>query len=318
MSGRQEREVRRVVGGRHRPEDVVPSDADLSAAHEPWGSRSRGLRMGSVAIELQGLDRRLDELVGSEYDGFLEEPARAGARRVEVVRSPRARWLHLPRGEGRGEEARIDARATADGLELWSYCFASRFDRAGTSARLLLADGPDLDLSQALQNFLRFFVSAAALRSGGFLLHSSGVVRDGSAFLFFGPSGAGKSTAMANSPGTRRLGDDLVLVEPTGSAFRACGVPFRGSFVGAERNASGCAPVRVACRLFHAHGVRLEHVPRAVQAAELLGELPFLLDDGELRQRAAANVRAFVHAVPVRRLHLRPDPSFWSVLGDLD
>lgn len=316
------REVPRVVGGRPHPEDRAPAAGELAEAAWEWGSHALMLRIGSLSIELAGLDDSLARLVRSHYGGFLsgggDEPtvsARTRPAGVRVLRAPCERYLYLPRAEGRSEEARLDARFGEQGVELWSYFFAGAFDRDARQGTLLLCDCAELDRSQAIENYLRFFVSTLALSQGGFLLHASGVVKEGRSVLFFGPSGAGKSTTAANSPGTERLGDDLVLVEPwRGGAFRACGVPFRGSFVGDERNSSACAPLALACRLVQAEENRLEDTSKPVQAAELVGQLPFLLDDEALRDRAMERVRAFLDAVPVKRLHLRNDASFWSVL----
>jgi hypothetical protein len=310
------REVPRVVGGRPHADDVRPAPGEIAGACSAWGSRRALLRIGSLALELAGLDEALEALVRRNYAGFLAEPG-APASVVQLLRTPRERFLYLPRAEGRSEEARLDARSGDDGLELWSYFFAGSFDREAERGRLLLCEAEQPDREQAIENYLRFFVSTAALRRGGFLLHSSGVVRNGRAVLFFGPSGAGKSTAAANSPGCERLGDDLVLVEPDGAAYRACGVPFRGSFVGDERNSSTCASLAMACRLVQAARPRVEATSRPVQAAELVAQLPFLLDDAALRERAVRCVGDFVAAVPVRRLHLRADAGFWEVLDPI-
>ena len=315
-------EVPRVVGGRPHPEDRAPQPGEIASSEFEWGPHALFLRIGSLSVELAGLDDELAAMVRRNYDGFLagagDEPtvsARTQPAGVRFVRSMQERYLYLPRAEGKSEEARLDARFDASGVELWSYFFAGGFDREARQGRLVLCDCPPADREQAVENFLRFFVSTLALRHGGFLLHASGVVKDGRSVLFFGPSGAGKSTTAANSPGTERLGDDLVLVEPwRGSAFRACGVPFRGSFAGDERNSSACAPLAMACRLVQADEILLEDTSKPVQAAELVSQLPFLLDDAPLRALAMERVRAFIDAVRVKRLHLRNDASFWTLL----
>jgi hypothetical protein len=314
-------EAARPLAGTPDPRDHVPGSAELADDVRPRGEGSTTLRVGSLAIELSGLDTPLLELVERNYHGFVvgsgQEPTfnvRYRPVGVSVRRSPRGSYLHLPRGEGRREEARVASRSTEEGLELWSYFFAGSLDLDATAGRLLLCDANESDLSQAVENYLRFFVATAALRMGGFLLHSAGVVRHDRAFLFFGPSGAGKSTTAGNvPPDTELLGDDLVLVEHWRETFRACGVPFRGTFQGPVRGGVH-APVAMACRLFQASEARLDEAPRTVQVAELLGELPFLLDDRRLQDRATDTVLRFVEAVPVRRLYLRPDASYWSIL----
>jgi hypothetical protein len=313
--------ARLLAGCQPHARDHVPTSAELREVRPARGSLSHTLRIGGLAIEPFGLDDRLSRLIHDSYQGFTVGdtgvPTFAMRSRpigIDVVEAPVPHYLYLPRGEGKAEEARIGFRGTPEGLELWSYFFAGWFDRDATRGRLLLCEAADGDLRQAVENYLRFFVSTLALRTGGFLLHSSGVIRDGQAWLFFGPSGAGKTTAATHSwPTAELLGDDLVLVEPWRTGFRACGVPFRGTFEG-PANSSSAAPIAMACRIFQAPEVRLEEVSRVVQAAEVLGELPFLLSDPELQARASERAHEFVRAVPVRRLYLRPDSSFWDVL----
>ncbi len=311
--------VERVLNARVDPRDVAPTGEQLAAAGTPWGSLGRVIRAGSLATELAGLDASLASLVDDQYAGFVEGDASGapGPRRravMSVVRSPQGRWLHLSKGEGFVEEARVAARCESGWMDLWSYGFAARLHPGATEARLLLCDGSDLERAQAVENALRFFIAAQALAAGGFLLHSAGVARGGRAFLFFGPSGAGKSTTASHAPADADLlGDDLVLVEPADGAWRACGVPFRGSFA-RGRNASTCAPVAMACRLFQADTNRLEDAPAVLRVSELLAQVPFLLDEGTQREQAARAVERFVRETPVRRLHLRRDGSYWPLL----
>lgn len=310
----------RILNARTDPRDRAPAPGELEAAASSWGPHARTVRAGALAIELRGLDDRLAALVDSQYAGFVESQGAVfqGPRRgslVEVLRSPVPRWLHLPRGEGRAEEARVGARSDETSVELWSYGFASRFDRDGREARLYLCEGDDRETAQAVENHLRFFVAAAALSAGSFLLHSSGVARGGKAWLFFGPSGAGKSTTASNAPeGTELLGDDLVLVERGDEeAWCGCGVPFRGSHSRGPNSATR-AKVAMACRVIQAQENALEEVSRSLQVTELLAQVPFLMDDAASRDRAGHAIEGFVKDVPVRRLKLRNDPSYWELL----
>jgi hypothetical protein len=317
-------EAPRVLNVREDARDRVPGSSELCAPLPTWGTLSRRLDVGSLRFRLSGLDGRLAAIMDEGYRGFVSDdsllpdvdsvPWDDDASCIEVLRSPEARYLYLPREEGRSEEARVGARSVPDGLELWSYFFAARFDREGRRARLLLCDAADLDLSQGIENTLRFFVSAAALASGGFLLHAAGVVRSGRAWAFFGPSGAGKSTTASNAPpDAQLLGDDLLLVEHQGGRWRACGVPFRGTFARGDNAAVG-APLAMALRLVQASENSISQVPRSIQAAEILGEIPFLMDDAALRERSSVLVEKFVREVTVRRLHLARGSGYWSLL----
>jgi hypothetical protein len=310
--------ARRVLNDREDPRDRIPSSAELGAALPPLGALARTIVVGRLRVHMAGLDEPTATLLDDGYRGFAVADAGSATTRVDVLRSPEGRWLHLPRDGGAAEEARVNSRSTAEWLELWSYGFAGRFDREARMGRLLLCDGAPNEVAQAVENYLRFCIAAAALAAGGFLLHSAGVARGGRAWLFFGPSGAGKSTTASHAPADAQLlGDDLVLVEPPeGDAppsWRACGVPFRGSFARGD-NAAACAPIVMACRLVQDGANRLADTSRVVRIGEVLAQVPFLMDDALLRERAAERVEAFVRDVPVRRLHLRRDPSYWSLI----
>jgi hypothetical protein len=83
---------------------------------------------------------------------------------------------------------------------------------------------------QCLDAFLRSLISFLLLRSGGFMLHSAGIVKNGKACLFLGKSGAGKSTLskLAASSGAEVISDEINLLRAEGGGFRVYGSPFWG------------------------------------------------------------------------------------------
>ncbi len=83
---------------------------------------------------------------------------------------------------------------------------------------------------QCLDAFLRSFLSARLLASGGLMLHSAGIVKKGCAYLFLGKSGAGKSTLskLAAAGGAEVISDEINLLRPGKGGFRVYGSPFWG------------------------------------------------------------------------------------------
>jgi hypothetical protein len=83
---------------------------------------------------------------------------------------------------------------------------------------------------QCLDAFLRSLLSSILLRSGGFMLHSAGLVKKGRAYLFLGKSGAGKSTLskLAAGAGAEVISDEINLLRPGKGGFRVYGSPFWG------------------------------------------------------------------------------------------
>lgn len=83
---------------------------------------------------------------------------------------------------------------------------------------------------QTLDAFLRALLSALLLRSGGLMLHSAGLVKNGRAYIFPGRSGAGKSTLskLAAAAGEEVISDEINLVRREGGRFFVHGSPFWG------------------------------------------------------------------------------------------
>ena len=90
---------------------------------------------------------------------------------------------------------------------------------------------------QCLDAFLRSLISFLLIRSGGFMLHSAGLVKNGKAYLFLGKSGAGKSTLskLAAAAGTEVISDEINLLRFEKGCFRAYGSPFWGEMRAAGR-----------------------------------------------------------------------------------
>lgn len=84
---------------------------------------------------------------------------------------------------------------------------------------------------QCLDAFLRSFLSSILIRSGGFMLHSAGIVKDGKAYLFLGKSGAGKSTLARLAAASGRaevVSDEINMLRYEKGRFRVYGSPFWG------------------------------------------------------------------------------------------
>lgn len=111
------------------------------------------------------------------------------------------------------------------GLELGRGDFKASLDLETGSGSLGAAAN-----EQCLDAFLRSLISFLLLRSGGFMLHSAGLVRNGKAYLFLGKSGAGKSTLsrLAAAAGTEVLSDEINLLRFEKGRFRVYGSPFWG------------------------------------------------------------------------------------------
>lgn len=188
------------------------------------------------------------------------------------------------------------------------------------SARLQLA-GLEA-ASPAVDYFLRAVLALLADRAGGFLLHSAGLLRRGRAVVLSGQSGAGKSTAVrvsAGLPDTAALGDDLILLLPDGDGWRAYGTPFwnpetPAAWRGAQTESGQLAAI---LPLAQDRAVFAQPLAAAAAVAGLLSALPIAPLDANRVPALLARLARLAASAPVAELHLRPDPSFWSVIDAL-
>lgn len=139
--------------------------------------------------------------------------------------------------EARGRQNPFKPSVVFDGraLKLKRGDFEAALDlRTGTGT---LKAAPN---EQCLDAFLRSLISSLLIRSGGFMLHSAGLVKKGKAYLFLGKSGAGKSTLskLAAAAGTEVISDEINLLRFEKGRFRAYGSPFWGEMRSDGRQAN--------------------------------------------------------------------------------
>jgi hypothetical protein len=85
----------------------------------------------------------------------------------------------------------------------------------------------DDNLSYDVLTELRLLISEAAIRKGGFLFHSAGIILENQGFLFTGPSGAGKSTlSEIIAPFSKVISDEIVVILPESNSFFFHSTPF--------------------------------------------------------------------------------------------
>lgn len=171
-------------------------------------------------------------LAGLTFDLDLDDASRAVlAARLEPYvggegHDVRCRIRSLP---GFVQQLELQPPAVEVTLTGTSY----RFERRDFRARLDI-DSWELEVEGApslgLEAPLRIALALALPRRGGLLLHSSGIVEKGEAYVFSGPSGAGKTTTVRLLRPRPTLGDDLVALIQAGGRFAAHALPFAGEY----------------------------------------------------------------------------------------
>jgi hypothetical protein len=301
---------------RHRPQaDFHPGRSYFDAPARPFGTASIDLGVGPIRMRLEGLSGVQARALRERFRPFTAEGRGQADLAIALSGAPVARFLRLP-GVGDLETYRLESRSEEGRTSLWSYEFAGWVDAGSRRARLDLVEAGGVLFDRGLENFLRVMTAAFVLERGGFLLHGSGVVRGGRAYIFFGPSGSGKTTVTDLSPADLVLSDDLTLVIPGGEGgYVAAGIPFGMAHhrIPATR---GSFPIASLNRLEQSPSVRREPIQGAQAVAEVAASLPFVMQETRQASRAIEVLSLALGTIPVYRLFFRKDGAFWSVVEE--
>ncbi len=294
--------------------DFRPGSEFFSSAVGPFGEATVTLGIGPLRMRLDDLSEEQAGRIARRFHAFVA--SRAGTPDVAVAmrQAGVGRFLLWPAREA--EVYRLESRLAGDRLFLWSYEFAGWWERAGLRALLALVRPEGHLFDRGLENFLRVLTASYILEAGGFLLHASGVVRGGRAYVFFGPSGSGKTTVTHLSPGDTILSDDLTLVvrRPDGS-YEAAGIPF-GLAHHRTPETGGSFPIAGFYRLVQSREVALEPLAGARALAEVSGSLPFVMQETRQAAKAIEVVARAIETIPVHRLRFRKDDAFWGAVRE--
>jgi hypothetical protein len=146
--------------------------------------------------------------------------------------------------ESAGPDADIEIALTDDAPSAWPESFGNawRFDMSvfrlrlsgiaeyevTRGIRIRVTPSPSADPAQVRIHLLTICMAAALMQRGRLLLHASGILHRGRAWLFAGDSGSGKSSVVAElrRRGYRFLTDDTCVIEPPpGGAARPIAHP---------------------------------------------------------------------------------------------
>jgi len=278
----------------------------LEQATTPRGEAVRELRLGRLALRLEGLDAGLARELEGRWGGFLVPQSGAVPDLVLQVTDAGAEDF-LPES-GPGEGYRLESR---DGL-IVSYHFAIARQAAGW--KIAVTRQQREPLGRVVENAVRYLTARLALRHGGFALHAAGLLHEGKAYLLAGPSGSGKTTAVGLSAPAQSLGDDFAVVLAGRSGWSVPALPFDNSEQVEDRPSSGEYPLVRILKLFKAAKTRIEGPPAGLASASLLGcaAFPWALPDQA--DPLLDRVRAVVSSDLYRHLHFARETPFWAEL----
>ena len=301
-----------------------PDSTVESAGYSPWGPCELGLDLPSGKVHLRGLSHTQADSLRRGYAGFLVDTALSGAKLLRcsayrLTNSPGLPEKDLTRD---GQYTPLKNRQNpGPGFSLTGVNFVARVEPCPGSAASSIGIVNEEELAQpiVIENFLRVISAHGALRQGGVMLHSAGLVIGNRAYLFCGRSNAGKTTLTRKAwkMGARVLSDDINLVMPAGEEYRAHAVPFTGEFGRTLDQPEGQESFPVAGLVLLEQGKHLgwETVTKAEAVASLMAGCPFVNDDEQASSLLFDALLGLVSALPVIRLKNRKEDSMEGIFS---
>jgi hypothetical protein len=292
------------------------------ATEVPWGRHRAWFDLPGGGLLVTGLDAEQVIALRRSYPGFVkEDDAAAGGETLAC----RARRLPEKPGLAAAEltrDGQYAPRTTlgADGIDLTGANFRALVpvSPACGPGWLGAVEAQDLVQASVIENFLRVFTAHQALRRGGVVLHSAGLVVDGRAFLFAGRSGAGKTTLTrkGHAAGAGVLSDDINLVLPAAGGYQAHAVPFTGEFGRTLAHPGGRAAYPVAGLVLLDRGERLGVAPigASTAIARLLVACPFVNMEAATSAPLFDALTGLVARLPVIALRCRREDGFATIM----
>lgn len=176
------------------------------------------LKIADICVEFRSDDESFIKYVRSHFADFISEDAPCTS--IDVFVKENLRLLK----DSEGIDLLTDALLAKEFYKIVTpkagFIVSDKFSKIFIDSRF-----------EAFQFILISLYYKLLLDNDGFMLHSSGIIRDNHAVIFFGYSGSGKSTiAHLASSKYELLNDDMVPIRKIDSKFYAFGSPFWGSY----------------------------------------------------------------------------------------
>jgi hypothetical protein len=289
-----------------------------------WGEETLWLPFSFANIKLSGLSSLQRELISEYFCHYLDKPNldfsipkidlecftyRLKSYPAVSMQSLTVDSLYTPR------KVRHNNLIEITGADFEAQIL---LDQPGATAYLGVVDELDIASAGVIENFLRPFAAHNALRQGGVLLHSAGLVFNGQAYIFVGRSGAGKTTLArkAYAGGARVLSDDINVLLPNCSGFRALSVPFTGEFGRTMEYLQDQTsyPISSVALLSQGENLRVNPACKSEATSRLLTGSPFVNTDQEETEDLFDVLEELVERVPIFRITCNKSDSIEDIM----
>lgn len=280
----------------------------------PTGRGRVRIDLGGLSLLIEGLDPDLAKSLHERYTPYVADadPAEPASLTVELARVDRDYFIDPPPTP---EINPVLIACEGERVRYLGYRLAGWFDAGGGRGQVRLARGGYEPELRAIENYVRAAVAWMAASRGGALVHAASAVYKERGYLFYGPSGAGKSTLSACNRRASVVSDDLSLVLPgRNGGLDLVGSPFRGTYTDGPP-VQGAFPIAAGFRIVKALRPEVRSMPRVRVFAELVANLPFVVDAFSERPELFERFERTFADLPLYHLHFRKDDSYWDEIA---
>jgi len=210
-------------------------------------------------------------------------------------------------GEGKNPKISFDSERNSlqmetDKFNLWFNC------QLNEGKAVISSDNPLLSLGTILRNIYTWHL----MNGDGIVFHASGLIKDGSAYIFIGPSKSGKSTVSRLSSHLTLINDDIIFLREGKDGFRIFTTPpWSCQIKVLEANIS--VPLQALFLLKKDKRNFLEKLSHK-EALSLLMTSPYLPLSTANLERLISRFQRLIAQTPTYKLHFLPQVSFWQCI----
>ncbi len=289
--------------------DVFPN----SSSGEPWGKRRLIVDFVGGPYLITGLNKEQDAQLRNHFEDSCSElePGQQASVIIQVFKAPSSDFKEI---EISPWELTFDLDHRQEYLRVAGLHVMARLDfQPCIAAALWTSRSSESDFpSNIFENIFRMAVTYRLHENGGMLVHSAGVVDNGSAVLFPGRSNDGKSTLSKLSLRTGRtvLSDDMNALTWVDGRPMVEKVPFSGD-LGRTWTRSDQYPLKGIFSIHKTAEITIGPLVPSQAVALLVASAPYLNSDTQRMTDLLANIHRLAQSVPTGQLGFRTDQDCW-------